>query len=97
VTPALTSEQRAALVSVLMHRPEVVRAIFSGDRPKPTPAFEYDDRSASVVDAQRMVQELVAAVAPALGYTARELGFAAGGPDEIAMFADGGEVVYERS
>jgi hypothetical protein len=95
VTASLSSEQRAALAMVLAERPEVARAIFVTDGPKPVLAFEYDDRPESVEAARTAVQELVAAVAPALGDTARAIGFVAGGRDDLRSSA-GGEVVYER-
>jgi hypothetical protein len=96
VTGCLADEERAVLVSVPEGRAEVVRAIFSAGGPKPTLSFEYDVRPTSLAEARRMVQDRIAAVAPVLGDTARELGFVAGGPHEIATFAAAGEVLHER-
>ena len=96
MTRSLSQEQREALGYVLAGRPEVARAIFVARGPRPVLAFEYDECPATVGDAQTMVQELPVAVAPALGQSARELGFTAGGAEDVGAVAAGGEVVYER-
>ena len=90
-----SEEQREALDAVLLERPEVARALFVPDVPKSMLAFEYGERPAALVEPQTRVHELVAAVAPALGDTAREIGFSAGEPEEITLYAVG-EPVHER-
>jgi len=93
---SLDERTRAEIASVLAGRPDVARALIPPGGPKPTIAFEYDERPATVEEASRRVEELVSAVAPILGSRAREFGFAAGGPEEIARLAAGADVLYER-
>jgi hypothetical protein len=92
----LSEEERRALQSVLKVRPEVRRALYVERGERPTVAFEYDDRPTDVEAAQSMIQDLVTAGAPVLGELASECGFSAGGPEEIALLASGGDVIYER-
>jgi hypothetical protein len=92
----LSRKQRDDLAGVLAGRPEVVRALFVSSGERPALVFEYDERPATVETARKNIQELVAAVAPVLGRSATTLGFAAGGPGEVARIAPGGEVVFER-
>jgi hypothetical protein len=94
VTASLSFEQREALAEALAEHPEVTRAIFVTDGSKPVLAFEYCERE-SVDAARTAVQELVGVVAPALGDTARAIGFVAGGRDDVDPFA-GAEAVHER-
>jgi hypothetical protein len=94
VSARLSPELRVELATLLAGRPEVARAIFVTGTARPVLAFEYDDRPATVADAQRMVQVLVA---PVLGELAREISFSAGGPEEIAAIAAGGVIVHQRS
>jgi hypothetical protein len=96
MSAALSKELREELGRVLAGRPEVARAYFVPGEPTSTLAFEYDESPESIADAQRMASELVKLVVPLLGEAGRRIGFTAGGPDEIALAAPGGEVVYER-
>jgi hypothetical protein len=92
----LPEETRLALQAVLARRPEVRRAIFTDSTTRPTVAFEYDERPPSVEAARAVIQALFAAVGPVLGSLAREVGFSAGGPQEIAPVTGAGVVIYER-
>jgi hypothetical protein len=93
---SLTLQQRNRLKLALACERHVRRALVVEGGERPLLAFEYDDRPESVESAKAVIAELVAAVAPALGRAARDFGFSAGGPEEIARVASGGEVVYER-
>jgi hypothetical protein len=95
VSGYFAEKQHEARVAVLFERPEIARALFVPDVPKSMLAFENDERPASVADGQTRVHELVAAVAPALGDTAREIGFSADEPEEITLYA-AGEPGHER-
>jgi len=90
----LSPELRVEPADLFAGRPDVVRAIYVTGTARPLLALEYDDRPATVADAQRMVQVLVA---PVLGELAREISFSAGGPEEIAAIAAGGVIVHQRS
>jgi hypothetical protein len=94
----LSTKQLRELNRLLAERREVARALLvpEGSKPKPTLMFEYDERPADVDAARTAIQELVAAVAPALGDAAYKLGFSAGGPEDVASIAPGGKVIYER-
>ena len=93
----LSSEELKGLAAVLEARPRVRRAVLVNAEPKTLLAFEYDERLTSVEEARVSIQELAAQVAIALGPRASDFGFWAGGPEEIALVVEGGEVVYERA
>ncbi len=77
---ALPNEIRDALALVLAGQPQVRRAIYVPAGEKPTFPFEYDERPRSREAALAMLQDLVAAIRPALGDLAYECGIGAGGP-----------------
>jgi hypothetical protein len=95
VTPLSRDESRA-LRKVLVLRPEVNRALFVSGGERPALVLEYDERPATVDEARTRLQELVVAVSPALSRRAGEIGFSAGGPEDVARFTAGGQVVFER-
>jgi hypothetical protein len=95
VSGHFAEKQHEARVAVLLERPEMARALFLPDLPKSMLAFEYGERPASVAEAPTRVHELVAAVASAVGDTAREIGFSADEPEEITLYA-AGEPGHER-
>jgi hypothetical protein len=93
----LSREQREELARLLVEWPEIARVRFVTGRPVPVLAFQFDDRPERVGHAGPIVQDVMAGVAPALGDTARSVKILAGGADELAVSAPGGEVVYERA
>jgi hypothetical protein len=93
---SLSLKRRDALTRVLVRRREVVWALFVPDGERPVLVFESGERPDTVEDARRNIQDLVAAVAPVLESRAAGIGFSAGGPEDVATFAAGAKVGYER-
>ena len=80
---AFTDEQIEALRSALRTRPEVARALLVESPDRPTLVFEYDERPPRVPEAQ--------------ADAVFDLGIAAGGPEDVAQFAAGAVLPYERA
>jgi len=97
VSVTLSGDQRDGLARVLAGWPQVARAHYVGGGAVPMLAFEYDESADSAGEASGLIQGVVAAVVPVLGETAGQIAFSAGGPEEIAVIAHDGEVVYTRA